>query len=224
MDKPLYSALPPDVIKAILLVSLADGIVALSYGSLAGSLGFPLWVPLALSLLVMAGASEFIFIGMVAGGGSPLAAAAAGLLVNARHIPFGIAVRDLVGHGRRSIVGSHIMNDESVMFGLSQPDRQQQRAAFWLCGIGIAICWPGGVLAGLLIGRHLPDPGAIGLDAVFPAIMLALVIPALKKRDTRRRAGSGALLALLTVPWLPVGLPVLISLAGVALRGKKNDQ
>lgn len=70
MDKPLYSALPPDVIKAILLVSLADGIVALSYGSLAGSLGFPLWVPLALSLLVMAGASEFIFIGMVAGEGA----------------------------------------------------------------------------------------------------------------------------------------------------------
>jgi predicted branched-subunit amino acid permease len=38
-----------------------------------------------------------MFIGIVASGGNPLAAAAAGLLVNARHIPFGVTVRDLVG-------------------------------------------------------------------------------------------------------------------------------
>ncbi|WP_244563472.1 AzlC family ABC transporter permease [Pantoea rodasii] len=55
------------VLKAILLVCLADGIVGLSYGSLAASDGFPLWVPIALSTLVLAGASEFLFIGIVAG-------------------------------------------------------------------------------------------------------------------------------------------------------------
>lgn len=70
MLAPLYSALPRDVVKAIFLVCLADGVVAVSYGSLAGSLGFPLWVPLALSVIVMAGASEFIFIGIVAAGES----------------------------------------------------------------------------------------------------------------------------------------------------------
>ena len=41
--------------------------------------------------------AEFLFIGIIASGGNPLAAAAAGLLVNARHIPFGVTVRDLVG-------------------------------------------------------------------------------------------------------------------------------
>ena len=45
------------------------------------------WVPFVLSVCVLAGgASEFMFIGIVASG-NPLAAAAAGLLVNARHIP-----------------------------------------------------------------------------------------------------------------------------------------
>ena len=57
-------------------------------------LRFPLWVPFVLSLTVLAGASEFMFIGIVASGGNPLAAAAAGLLVNARHVPFGVTVRD----------------------------------------------------------------------------------------------------------------------------------
>ncbi|SUE06876.1 AzlC protein [Pantoea agglomerans] len=51
------------------------------------------------------GASEFLFIGIVAGGGSPFTAAAAGLLVNARHLPFGIAVKDLVGAGSVRLAG-----------------------------------------------------------------------------------------------------------------------
>ena len=101
-------------------VCLAVGVVGMSYGSLAMAYGFPLWVPFVLSLTVLAGASEFMFIGIVASGGNPLAAAAAGLLVNARHVPFGVTVRDTVGKRGLSFLGCHIMNDESVVFGLSQ--------------------------------------------------------------------------------------------------------
>ncbi|MDP0699440.1 AzlC family ABC transporter permease, partial [Klebsiella pneumoniae] len=78
-------------------------------------------------------------IGIVASGGSPLAAAAAGLLVNARHIPFGVTVRELVGRRALSFIGCHIMNDESVVFGLSQPTPAQRKAAYWLCGAGSSL-------------------------------------------------------------------------------------
>nr|WP_319926543.1 AzlC family ABC transporter permease [Xenorhabdus sp. Reich] len=57
-----FSCLTGDIKKAIFLVCLAAGIVGISYGSLAMAYGFPLWVPLALSTLVLAGASEFMFI------------------------------------------------------------------------------------------------------------------------------------------------------------------
>ncbi|WP_437610772.1 AzlC family ABC transporter permease [Erwinia sp. V71] len=212
------SSLNGGVIKAIALVCLADGLVGISYGSLASSYGFPLWVPLSLSLLVLAGASEFIFIGMVAGGGSPLAAAAAGILVNARHLPFGIAVRDLVGRGQRGLLGCHIMNDESVVFGLAQSSTSQRKAAYWLCGIGIALCWPLGVILGTALGQFIPDTHATGLDAVFPAILLALIFSSLKKLTTLISASSGALIALASVPLLPVGMPVLFSLLGLLVR------
>ncbi|EBX1580182.1 branched-chain amino acid ABC transporter permease, partial [Salmonella enterica subsp. enterica serovar Oranienburg] len=84
--KHYFSCLKGDTIKAIFLVCLAVGVVGMSYGSLAMAYGFPLWVPFVLSIFVLAGASEFMFIGIVASGGNPLAAAAAGLLVNARHV------------------------------------------------------------------------------------------------------------------------------------------
>lgn len=204
-----------EVVKAIILVCLADGIVGLSYGSLASADGFPLWVPVALSTLVLAGASEFLFIGIVAGGGSPLTAALAGLLVNARHLPFGIAVKDLVGKGARGLVGCHIMNDESVVFGISQSTLAQRRAAFWLCGLGIGLIWPLTVITGAAIGQFIPDVSAIGLDAVFPAILIALIFPALRQRRTLIPASGGALLSVLATPFVPAGMPVLFSLLGL---------
>ncbi|NIE71583.1 branched-chain amino acid ABC transporter permease [Pantoea sp. ICBG 1758] len=213
------------VIKAIVLVCLADGIVGLSYGSLAAAQGFPLWVPIALSTLVLAGASEFLFIGVVAGGGSPLTAAAAGLLVNARHLPFGIAVKDLVGQGGRSLLGCHIMNDESVVFGISQPGLQQRRVAYWLCGLGIFAVWPLTVIGGAMIGRFIPDVSAIGLDAVFPAILIALIFPALRKRRTRIPALAGTALSVAVTPFVPAGMPVLFSLLGLlSWRERKDGQ
>lgn len=220
MFKHNFSNLTGDTIRAILLVCLAVGVVGISYGSLAMAYGFPLWVPLALSTLVLAGASEFMFIGIVASGGNPLAAALAGLLVNARHLPFGVTVRDLVGTRAKVFFGCHIMNDESVVFGLAQPTPEQRKAAYWLCGTGVALLWPLGVIVGAGVGKLLPAPETIGLDAVFPAILLALVLPALKKKTTLVRAASGAVLSLAAVPFAPVGLPVLISLFGLLTRKK----
>lgn len=218
--KRYFSVLTADTVKAILLVCLAVGVVGMSYGSLAMAYGFPLWVPMALSISVLAGASEFMFIGIVASGGSPFAAAAAGLLVNARHIPFGVTVRDLVGKGALSFLGCHIMNDESVAFGLSQKTPAQRKATYWLCGAGVAVIWPVGVLLGAGIGKLLPDLHSIGMDAVFPAILLALVLPAFKTRTTAIRACSGAALSLASVPFLATGLPVLVSLFGLLARRK----
>ncbi|MDQ3789499.1 MAG: AzlC family ABC transporter permease, partial [Actinomycetota bacterium] len=69
------------------LVCVAVGLIGLSYGATAVAAGFPLWLPVVLGALVLAAGSEFLFVGIVGAGGSPLAALAAGLLVNARHVP-----------------------------------------------------------------------------------------------------------------------------------------
>ena len=137
-------------------------------------------------------------------------------------VPFvlSITVRDLVGTRAASFLGCHIMNDESVVFGLSQKTPEQRKAAYWLCGLGVAIFWPVGTLIGAGVGKLLPAPETIGLDAVFPAILLALVVPAFKNRTTLIRACSGATLSLAAIPFAPVGLPVLLSLFGLLTRKK----
>jgi len=210
------------VLRDIALACLAVLFIALSYGAIAVTSGFPLWVPAALSVLVLAGASEFLFIGIVAAGGNPIAAALAGLLVNARHLPYGLALPEVTGRGWRRIAGTHLMNDESVVFALAQDDLPRKRAAYWACGLGVLICWPGGAVLGALIGSVVHDTNAFGLDAMFPAVILALIVPALRDRVRLRAALAGAVIALAATPFLPAGLPVLLALAGVILLARER--
>ena len=84
----LIKKLSKDTTRSIFFVCLATSVVGMSLGSLAAGYGLPLWIPLCLSIFVLAGTAEFIFIGFLAVGGSPIAAAIAGLLVNLRHLPF----------------------------------------------------------------------------------------------------------------------------------------
>jgi 4-azaleucine resistance transporter AzlC len=196
--------------------------IGLSYGAIAVASGFPLWVPAAQSVLVLAGASEFLFVGIVAAGGSPIAAALAGLLVNARHLPYGLALPEVTGRGWRRMLGTHLMNDESVVFALAQDDLPRKRAAYWTCGLGIWVCWCGGAVLGGVIGSAVRDTNAFGLDAMFPAVILALVVPALRDLPVARAALAGAAIALAAEPFLPAGLPVLLALLAVLFLARER--
>ncbi|MET7852659.1 AzlC family ABC transporter permease [Streptomyces avermitilis] len=219
----LWKTLDRALLRAIALVCLAVGVIGLSYGAIAVASGFPLWLPVLLGLLVVAASSEFLFIGIISAGGSPVAAVLAGLLVNARHLPFGLAVPDVLGRGAWRFLGTHLMNDETVVFALAQKDTTRGRAAYWACGLGILVCWPAGATIGALLGTVIDDTGAFGLDAMFPAILLALTLPALRKDgETRRAALAGAAIALTATPLLPAGLPVLLALAGLSLTAVRE--
>ena len=144
----------------------------------------------------------------------------AGLLLNARHLPYGLSAPEVFGRGWQRVLGIHVLNDESVAFATAPGDQDRKRAAYWACGIGVALCWPLGATLGAALGALVPDTSALGLDAVFPVILLALILPALRDRATLRPVLIGAALAVATAPFVPAGLPVLIALLGLvfALR------
>lgn len=214
-----WRILDRDVARDIGLVCLADALVGASFGAIAVSAGLPLWSPMLLSVVVFAGAAQFMFVGLIAAGSNPVAAVAASLLINVRHVPFGFTVGDLVGRGWRRLVGSHLMIDESVAFALAQRDAVQRRAAYWACGLSLMVCWNLGVLVGAVGGAVISDTDALGLDAAFPAVLLALVLPSLRPPGSRRAAITGGVIALAATPVLPAGVPVLLALLGV-LAGK----
>ncbi|HEX4291566.1 MAG TPA: AzlC family ABC transporter permease [Trebonia sp.] len=221
----------------VALVCLADGLVGLSFGATAVAGGLPWWVPVAMSLLVFAGGSQIAAVGVVLAGGSPFAAVAAGAVLNTRLFPYGLAVGDVVGPARAGggaggadatgagpavrrwlirLLGAHVITDESVAFALRQTDPVRRRSAFWTCGLSLFGAWNVAVLLGVLAGSVVRNTNAFGLDATFPAVLIALALPALAELRTRVSAGTGAVIAVALTPVLPAGLPVLAALAGLA--------
>ncbi|WP_089099590.1 AzlC family ABC transporter permease [Streptomyces hyaluromycini] len=199
------------------LVWLAGGIVGVSFGAVSVAGGLPVWVPVVMSLVVYAGSAQFSAVGVLLAGGGPLAAAATGLLLNTRTAAFGLAVADLLGPGRATrLLGAHLVTDETVAFALAQPDPARRRTAFWISGLGLFAAWNTGVLIGALAGTALGDPARYGLDAAFPAVLAALVLPALRAdAGVRRAALPGAAVALAVTPAVPAGVPVLLALLGL---------
>lgn len=207
------------LVRDVVLVCLADGVVGLSFGAIAVAGGLPLWLPVLMSLVVFAGSAQFSAVGILVAGGGPAAAAATGLLLNTRTAAFSLAVCDALGPSWPvRLVGAHLVTDETAAFVLAQTDPKKRRTAFWVSGIGLFAAWNVSVLAGALAGAALGDTDRFGLDAAFPAVLLALVLPALRDgRGVRRAAAAGAVVAVAATPFLPAGVPVLLALTGLLL-------
>ncbi|MGH3208452.1 MAG: AzlC family ABC transporter permease [Trebonia sp.] len=224
----------PALLRDVGLVCLADGIVGVSFGATAVSGGLAWWVPVALSVLVFAGGSQIAAVGVVLAGGSPVAAVIAGAVLNTRLFPYGFAVADVVGPTAGAttgdglvaaikrvlvrMVGTHVITDESVAFTLRQTSPERRRSAFWACGVTLFVLWNVSVLLGVVLGSTVRNTSAFGLDATFPAVMLALALPTLTSRPTRLAAGTGAVIAVALTPVLPAGLPLLAALGGLSTR------
>lgn len=209
-----WRTLASDRRRGMLVTALTVGLVGVSYGASAVSAGLPVWFPVALAMTVVAASSEFVLIAILAAGGGPISAVAAGLLLNLRHLPYGMSVKDAVGTGWRRVVSSHLINDESVVFTTAVTTPAGRRAALTVSGLAILVCWPGGALLGATAGALLASPNMLGLDAVFPAVIATLVLPKLTGR-TRVAALTGAVIALATETALPAGLPILLALVGM---------
>lgn len=213
------------IARDVALVCLADAIVGVSFGATATSGGLPPWVPIVMSLIVFAGGAQIAATSIALSGGGPVAAVAAGALLNSRMLPYGFAVSDVLdGPWYVRLFGAHVTTDESVGFCLRQDSPGKRRFAFWTCAIPLYLSWNAATVAGTVAGTMVRNTGAFGLDATFPAVMLALALPLVTDRRTGAAAATGAVAAVALTPVLPAGLPVLASLGGLAWlwRGGRN--
>jgi branched chain amino acid efflux pump len=216
--RSVWRTLDRGTLRDIALVCLADAVVGVSFGAITVSGGLRPWVPISMSVLVFAGGAQFAAVGVLLSGGSPAAAIAAGLVLNGRLLPYGFAVADVLGERWRGrLLGAHVVVDESVAFALRPGSPERRRATFWTCGLALFACWNLAVVLGALAGTGIGNTGAFGLDAAFPAVALALVLPSLANRSTRNASLLGAIVAVAATPFLPAGLPVLLGLAGLVL-------
>jgi 4-azaleucine resistance transporter AzlC len=170
---------------------------------------------MVLSVVLFSGASQFAFVG-VAAAGSLWAAVPAALLLGVRNAFYGVGLaQTLRPRGLRRLVTAHFVIDETTAMALGQESPAAKRYAYWATGLILFVLWQLGSLSGALVGTAV-DPADFGLDAAAPAVFLALLWPSLSTAEARWVALSGAGLAVVLVPHVPAGVPV-IAAAAVAL-------
>lgn len=93
------------------------------------------------------------------------------------------------------------------------------REGFWWTGLSVYLCWNLFTLAGALGAQSLGNPATWGLDAAVPAAFLGLVWPRLTTNYLRLVAGTSMVFALLIVPYLSAGLPIIATVVVAVVFG-----
>jgi predicted branched-subunit amino acid permease len=198
-------------------VGLATGLYGISFGALSTTAGLDVWQTQVLSLLMFSGGSQFAFIGVIAAGGPAAVGAAvvSAWLLGVRNGFYAVRMNPILeAIGFKRLIAAQLTIDESTAVSTGQTSTPQQRLGFWLTGAAVFVFWNSMTLLGAILGNALGDPSVWGLDAAAAAAFLGLLWPRLRERQALAVAALAFLIAVLTTPSLPAGVPVI--LAGIA--------
>jgi 4-azaleucine resistance transporter AzlC len=208
-----------DGVRAALPLALAPLLFGAAFGVLALDAEMSPLTAVAMSATTFAGSAQFAAATILRDGGGAAAAIVAALLLNARYVPFSLAVSSLFpGPRRRRLVEAQLIVDES--WALAGRSGRFEYGILVGVGILLYVVWVGGTAIGTVAG-DLFDPEALGLDAAFPALFLALLAPYLRSRRALATAVVAGAITLVLLPLTPPGIPI-VAASLAALIGLKR--
>jgi 4-azaleucine resistance transporter AzlC len=200
-----------------LSIGIATGVYSVSFGVLSVAAGLSVAQTCVLSLVTFTGASQFTFVSVIGAGGGIVGALAPSILLAGRNAVYALSLRGVfTGGWPRRAARAHLVVDETTAMAHAQVAPESKRRAFDLTALCLFTAWNLGTLAGAVAGSGLGDPRDLGLDAVFPAVFLALLAPQLLRPGAPRAAVTGTVIALALLTVTPAGVPIIAAALGAA--------
>ncbi|ALS97562.1 AzlC family ABC transporter permease [Lacimicrobium alkaliphilum] len=157
--------------------------VAISFGMVAVQAGFSVWQAVLISAFIYAGASQFLFVAMVASGAPWWLVVLMTLLINARHVVYGPSLAPWLPKSRWSPLLCHGMTDQIFALALTRlPQLAITERLGWYSGAMLLawFSWIAGTALGAVAGEELtrlwPLLGEI-MPFALPALFLVLLAP-----------------------------------------------
>jgi 4-azaleucine resistance transporter AzlC len=201
----------------------------LAYGVLAVHAGLTIAETLLMSLVVFAGASQFMAAGMFqAGVGGPTIVFST-LLINLRHLVMGLSLSPYLSETtpRWQRMLAFGMADETYLVTIThyrERDETQVNRHFMLAsGTLMYVVWAAASLSGALVGHAISDPLKWGLDFAMPATFLTMLLPQVVSRRMLAvvvAAGAAATAASVLIPgkWYIIIAVVVGTATGLLLE------
>jgi len=198
---------------------VAGTLLGLSFGVLARPVMGPA-ATIITSVVVFAGSAQFAALAVLSAGGGAAAAIVAGLLLNLRFLAMGIAIAPSLPHGAlgRALRGQALVDASWALANRGDGSFDIDL----LLGSTLAQypCWVLGTVIGVLAGGAIGNPDSLGLDAIFPAFFLGLLVAELRRSRAGMVAVAGAAIALALTPVAPAGVPIIAAALAVLVPGR----
>jgi 4-azaleucine resistance transporter AzlC len=203
--------------------------VAIAYGVLGHNQGIPAVIIIFMSLIVFAGASQFIGIQLMALGVSGIEIIITTFIVNIRHLLMSATLENRfdtnLSNIKRSIIAFGITDETFSVLYLSNNEKILSAEYTIALNTTAYLAWFTGTVTGILLASALPTAINDAMGIALYAMFIALLIPAVK---TQIKAlvivGFSvlfhvALRSLEFIPELSIGLSVVIASVLAALIG-----
>lgn len=204
----------------------------ITYGVVGVSLGLTPAETILMSLVVCAGAAQFISATMIGMGVVDFSLIVfTTLLINLRHLLMGASLTPYLAKVPlvRQAILAFVLVDETyaVMINRIQSRGYDESYQF---GTNTALytTWAVSTILGVALGEYIPDPLAWGLDFAMPATFLAMLIPRLISRTSIAVCLTAAVIAVVSALYLPGKWYIIVaclaaSLVGGLLEGGDKD-
>ncbi|GMG83456.1 AzlC family ABC transporter permease [Paralimibaculum aggregatum] len=214
---------------AAIPVLLAVGPFGLIFGAVATEAGLDLAQTMAMTSLVIAGASQLAALQVLSDGAPAIVAVLTGAVVNLRMAMYSAS---LALHWSDAPVWTRALaaltlHDQSYALSIARYERRPDepladRIGFYL-GVGLLTSgvWVAMTLVGIRLGAALPE--AIDLGVIVPVTFIAIAAPMLRGRRSALVAAVAASVSLLAVG-LPFGLGLMLGAAAGLAAGFAADR
>lgn len=152
--------------------------LGMGFGILLSESGYGIGWALAMSLFVYAGSGQYLAVSLLSGGASLLSAAIATLLVNARHLFYGISLIDTYrGTGKKKSYLIFALTDETyTLVTQNQPPEGMHRHTYcFMVSVLDQIYWIIGCCLGSLAGSLIPISFE-GVEFVLAALFVTMFV------------------------------------------------
>lgn len=192
--------------KRIIPIALGGAVDGLVFGVLAQQAGLSVLEVLLMSALVYAGSAQFIVLTLWV---TPLPISTiifTTLIVNARCLLMGVAISPWFLRLSRfkAYTSLFFLADENWALQIGEFDQGRNDAAFLLgSGLVLFVVWIITSVAGRLLGSFVQNPSQWGLDFIFTAVFLSLLVTMWKGKASILPWIAAALVAVAAAHWIP---------------------
>ena len=204
--------------------------LGMTYGIYMNASGFSFWYPMLMSLTIFAGSMEFVAVNLLLGAFNPLQALAMTLMINARHLFYGLSMLDKYrGTGWKKIYLIFGMCDESFSINYTAEIPEDVDRGWFMFFVTLLnqFYWFSGSTLGGLFGSLLHF-NTEGLEFVMTAMFVVIFLDQWLKEERHTSALVGLGLSLLCLlafgPGdfiIPAMIAILAALTG--LRGRLEE-